>query len=216
VRSIAGQSASCLPRAEFGRSTQEACANALLIRPANIYQFFLPVEILTTSEPDSGEIQIGLAWLSAGAHISLPEWCQQKSLSARPTGQPKLRLRSVHTVAARIEELDPPAESADVVVSSYALHRLHSAAKARLAAAAFSWLKPDGRLVLAESMGNAGRLAGDRPAVTTEGPAVAGTGPGGLRQLVRNGLAPLFRRQSSPVSVTAWADLLDRSHGELP
>ena len=59
---------------------------------------------------------------------------------------------SLEAVALPVEELVLPAGSVDLVVSSYALHHLRDADKARLISAASGWLRPGGRLIIADMM----------------------------------------------------------------
>src|SRR6266567_4369857 len=61
-------------------------------------------------------------------------------------------LPGLEVLARPIDCLSLPADSADVIVTSYALHRLRDADKQRLVAAAYRWLKPGGTFVVADMM----------------------------------------------------------------
>ncbi|HYS32989.1 MAG TPA: class I SAM-dependent methyltransferase, partial [Streptosporangiaceae bacterium] len=61
-------------------------------------------------------------------------------------------LSGIEVLARPIDCLALPACSADLIVTSYALHRLRDADKQRLVVAAYHWLKPGGTFVVADMM----------------------------------------------------------------
>src|SRR6202050_1451039 len=64
----------------------------------------------------------------------------------------QLALIGFECLSSPIERLSLPAESVNVIVSSYALHYLRDPDKGRLVAAAYHWLKPGGTLIVADMM----------------------------------------------------------------
>ncbi len=111
-------------------------------------------------------------------------------------------------VALPIEELDLPPASVDLIVSSYALHHLRDADKARLATAAYSWLRPGGRIIIADMMFGRGGSARDRAIIRRKVSALARKGPGGWWRIVKNAARYLLRVQERPISMSAWTSLL--------
>lgn len=95
-----------------------------------------------------------------------------------------------HThVTARVADLaefDLPAGSVDVVVSNYALHHLSHADKRALLTRARRWLRPDGRIVVADMMFGRGGSAHDRRVLRQKVVTLAGKGPGGVWRIVKN------------------------------
>jgi len=95
-------------------------------------------------------------------------------------------LDNVHTVVFDIAELTLPPGSVDLIVSSYALHSLPHRRKRRLLAKAHSWLRPGGRLVIADMMLGRGLSARDRSILSDKSRRLLKQGPGGAWRLVRN------------------------------
>ena len=85
-----------------------------------------------------------------------------------------------------LTELTFPNESFDVIVSSYALHHLRDIDKERLVASCQRWLRPGGRIVIADMM--FGRLASSRDRRIAVGKArrLVAKGPAGVWRLARN------------------------------
>ena len=99
-----------------------------------------------------------------------------------------------------IEELVLPAQSVNLVVSSYALHHLRDADKARLVSAAYGWLRPGGRLVVADMMFGRGGSSADRAIIRSKLAALARKGPGSWWRIAKNTARYLLRAQERPVS----------------
>jgi SAM-dependent methyltransferase len=114
-------------------------------------------------------------------------------------------------LALPIEELALPPGSVDLVVSSYALHHLRDPDKARLVAAAYGWLRPGGRLVVADMMFGRGGSRRDRAIIRSKVAALARKGPGGWWRIVKNAARFALRVQERPVPMEAWAAMLTRS-----
>ena len=107
-----------------------------------------------------------------------------------------------------IEELVLPAQSVDLVVSSYALHHLRDADKARLVSAAYRWLRPGGRLVVADMMFGRGGSRADRAIIRSKLAALVRKGPGGWWRIAKNTARYLLRVQERPVSMGRWTAML--------
>ena len=123
----------------------------------------------------------------------------------------RLGVTRLDGLALPIEELVLPEESVDLVVSSYALHHLRDADKARLVSAAFYWLRPGGRLVVADMMFGRGGSSRDRAIIRSKVAALASRGPGGWWRIVKNAGRYLLRVQERPVSMDTWTAMLARS-----
>jgi 2-polyprenyl-3-methyl-5-hydroxy-6-metoxy-1,4-benzoquinol methylase len=118
---------------------------------------------------------------------------------------------SLKAVALPVEELVLPAGSVDLVVSSYALHHLRDADKARLISAASGWLRPGGRLIIADMMLGRGGSRRDRAIIRSKIAALARKGAGGWWRIAKNAARYLLRVQERPVSMDAWTAMLTRS-----
>ncbi len=114
-------------------------------------------------------------------------------------------------LAMAIERLSLPAESVDVIVSSYALHYLRDTDKGRLVAASYHWLKPGGTLILADMMFGRGGTSHDRAIIRTKVGALAKKGIGGWWRIAKNSYRYLVRAQERPVSISTWATMLARA-----
>ena len=111
----------------------------------------------------------------------------------------------LHNVSAEVSDLRefqlPPA-SVDLVVSSYALHHLSHRDKRVLVARAAQWLRPGGRLVIADMMFGRGASQRDRDILHQKVTALAAKGPGGwwriAKNLTRYGLGVGHEHPASP------------------
>jgi 2-polyprenyl-3-methyl-5-hydroxy-6-metoxy-1,4-benzoquinol methylase len=120
-------------------------------------------------------------------------------------------LGDLECVAAPIENLRLPPGSVDLVVSSYALHHLRDADKARLVTAVFGWLRPEGRLLIADMMFGRGGSRRDREIIAYKLRRLARRGIGGYWRIAKNAVRYLARFQERPVSMSAWTAMLARS-----
>lgn len=117
---------------------------------------------------------------------------------------------SVRTLVADLADLDLPTGSVDVVVSSYALHHLPDSDKRQLLERAHRWLRPGGRLVLADMMIGRGATAADRRVIVAKVRSLARKGPGGIWRIAKNGVRFGLRVGSEqPVSLARWTQWLD-------
>lgn len=117
--------------------------------------------------------------------------------------------------ACSIEELDLPAGSFDLVVSSYALHHLRDSEKADAVCRAFSWLRPGGRLLIADMMLGRGASHADRVVVAAKVKVLIRMGPGGWWRIVKNAVRFTLRVQERPITMEAWRTLFERAGFEV-
>jgi ubiquinone/menaquinone biosynthesis C-methylase UbiE len=106
-----------------------------------------------------------------------------KSLAERAA---EAGLRNVLTEVSDLKDFQLPASSADLVVSNYALHHLVDPDKRALAARAATWLRPGGRLVIADMMFGRGASQRDRQILHQKVIALAAKGPGGWWRIAKN------------------------------
>ncbi len=108
-----------------------------------------------------------------------------------------------------LREFQLPPASVDLVVSSYALHHLPHRDKRALVARAAVWLRPGGRLVIADMMFGRGGSQRDREILHQKVKALAAKGPGGwwrvAKNLTRYGLGV---GQEHPASPEFWQSAL--------
>jgi len=154
----------------------------------------------------TGQISLPLAALGAdvvGIDVS-PAMADRLLAEAGRQG-----LRSVTAVAMPIEKLVLQPGSVDLIVSSYALHHLRDPDKARLIQACYQWLRPGGRLVIADMMLGRGGSARDREIIRAKIGTLARRGPGGWWRIAKNAVRYLARVQERPISMAAWTRLCE-------
>ena len=157
-----------------------------------------------------GTGQLSLPLARAGAHVLAVD--VSSAMIRRLQSEARLRqAMTVEALALPIEELVLPPESVDLVISSYALHHLRNADKARLVSAAYEWLRPGGRLVVADMMFGRGGSSRDRAIIGSKVRALASKGPGGWWRIAKNAVRYLLRVQERPVPMAAWTAMLTRS-----
>jgi len=113
-------------------------------------------------------------------------------------------LPGVEGIALPIENLSLPAESFDLVVTSYALHHLRDPDKNRVVSAAYHWLRPGGALIVADMMFGRGATSQDRDIIKSKVKVLATKGIGGWWRIAKNGYRYLLRVHERPVSKAAW------------
>jgi ubiquinone/menaquinone biosynthesis C-methylase UbiE len=106
-----------------------------------------------------------------------------ESLAARAA---QAGLRNVRTAVADLRTFHLPAASVDLVVSSYALHHLRDEDKRTLATEAARWLRPGGRIVVADMMFGHGTTRRDREILRAKATAFAVRGPAGWWRIAKN------------------------------
>lgn len=133
-----------------------------------------------------------------------PEMTRTLAGQARDAG-----LDNVRSEVADLNTLDLAPGSADLIVSSYALHHLTNDGKRALVGRAARWLRPGGRLVLADMMFGRGVTPRDREILRQKISVLAAKGPGGwwriARNLARYGLSV---GDEHPASPEFWQDAL--------
>ncbi len=155
----------------------------------------------------SGNGQISLPLAQRGATVLAVDVSPAMVRSLREQAR-REGAGTLHALAVPIEELVLPDASVDLVVSSYALHHLRDADKARLISSAARWLRPGGRIVLADMMFGRGGSRRDREIIRTKLSALARKGPGGWWRIAKNAVRYLLRIQERPVSAEAWESML--------
>ena len=95
-------------------------------------------------------------------------------------------LVNVATEVADLTGFDLPPASADLLVTNYALHHLVDAEKRALVARSLRWLRPGGRLVIADMMFGRGGSQRDREILHQKVLALAAKGPGGWWRIAKN------------------------------
>ena len=95
-------------------------------------------------------------------------------------------LPNISTQVSDLREFQLPPASVDLVVTSYVLHHLPDADKRALVARAAQWLRPGGRLVIADMMFGRGRSRRDRDILRQKVTALAAKGPGGWWRIAKN------------------------------
>jgi ubiquinone/menaquinone biosynthesis C-methylase UbiE len=106
-----------------------------------------------------------------------------KALSARAADA---GLVNVSAYEVDLMDFRFPLGGADLVVTSYALHHLTDADKRALAARAAQWLRPGGRLIIADMMFGRGGSRRDREILRQKVAALAAKGIGGWWRIVKN------------------------------
>src|SRR5215469_12824488 len=183
---------------------------------------------VTTAVLGAAAVRPGDAVLDLGCgtgQISLPlaaEGAEVVGIDVSPSMANRLQaeagrrgLRSVSAVAVPIEKLALQPETFDLIVSSYALHHLRDAEKARLVQACYQWLRPGGRLVIADMMLGRGGSARDRQIIRAKIETLARRGPGGWWRIAKNAVRYLVRVQERPISMAAWTRLCETA-GFMP
>lgn len=110
-----------------------------------------------------------------------PEMTRSLAQQAKEAG-----LGNVRAEVADLSELALEPGSADLIVSNYALHHLANDDKRALVARAAQWLRPGGRLVLADMMFGRGVTPRDREILRQKISVLAAKGPGGWWRIIRN------------------------------
>lgn len=119
------------------------------------------------------------------------------------------RLTNVSTQVTDLKDLRLPPDSVDLIVSSYALHHLVNADKRDLVARAAQWLRPGGRLVIADMMFGRGGSQRDRDILRQKVIALAAKGPGGWWRIAKNLARYGFGvGQEHPASPGFWREAL--------
>jgi ubiquinone/menaquinone biosynthesis C-methylase UbiE len=106
-----------------------------------------------------------------------------KSLAERAA---EAGLGNVLTEVSDLKDLQLPPQSADLIVTNYALHHLVDPDKRELVARVATWLRPGGRFVIADMMFGRGGSQRDRQILHQKVIALAAKGPGGWWRIAKN------------------------------
>jgi 2-polyprenyl-3-methyl-5-hydroxy-6-metoxy-1,4-benzoquinol methylase len=156
-----------------------------------------------------GTGQISLPLAAVGAQVLAVDVSSAmiRRLQAE-AGRQGLRLDAL---ALPIEELMLPPASVDLIISSYALHHLRDPDKQRIVTRACGWLRPGGRLLVADMMFGRGASARDRAIIRSKLGVLARRGPGGWWRIAKNTARFLLRVHERPVSLEGWVTMLTRA-----
>jgi len=114
-------------------------------------------------------------------------------------------IAGIAAVVAKVEELDLPEASVDVVVSNYALHHLRDPDKEKVVVNAARWLRPGGRLVVGDMMFGRGSTTRDREVIASKARIMLRRGPAGWWRLAKNVARFTLRLQERPVPIDRWS-----------
>jgi ubiquinone/menaquinone biosynthesis C-methylase UbiE len=121
-------------------------------------------------------------------------------------------LNNVTTVTEDLSRVSFGSASVDLVVSCYALHHLTDEDKIAVVERARCWLRPSGRLVIADMMFGRGASAQDRQIILDKVRRLARKGPGGMWRIVKNAVRFGLRRGSDlPVPPDFWTKALSNA-----
>jgi ubiquinone/menaquinone biosynthesis C-methylase UbiE len=131
----------------------------------------------------SGFVTTALAPLVASVHAVDISPAMTETLAERAADA---GFATVSTEVTDLKDLRLPPSCADLIVSSYALHHLADADKRALTARAAQWLRPGGRLVIADMMFGRGASRRDRAILRQKVTALAAKGIGGWWRIAKN------------------------------
>ena len=131
----------------------------------------------------TGFVTLALAGLAGSVLAVDISPVMAESLAARAA---QAGLGNVKTEVADLRTFRLPADCVDLVVSSYALHHLRDKDKRALAAEAARWLRPGGRMVVADMMFGRGATQRDREILRAKMTAFAVRGPAGWWRIAKN------------------------------
>jgi len=137
--------------------------------------------ILVSSQPKPSDVC--LAPLVASVHAVDISPAMTEALAERTADA---GLVNVSTEVTDLKDFQLPPSYADLIVSSYALHHLADADKRALTARAAQWLRPGGRLVIADMMFGRGGSRRDRAILRQKVTALAAKGIGGWWRIAKN------------------------------
>lgn len=123
-----------------------------------------------------------------------------------------LGLSNIRTEQADLAFVDQPPGSLDLIVSSYALHHLTDERKDALVHRMRAWLRPGGRVVIADMTFGRGGSARDRQIILQKVKALARKGPGGIWRIAKNAVRFGLRKGTDlPSPPDFWIDLFGRA-----
>jgi ubiquinone/menaquinone biosynthesis C-methylase UbiE len=145
-----------------------------------------PSDVCVDLGAGTGFVTMALAPLVASVHAVDISPAMTEALAKRAADA---GLANVSAEVTDLRDFRLPPSHADLIVSSYALHHLADADKRALAVRAARWLRPGGRLVIADMMFGRGGSQRDRAILRQKVAALAAKGVGGWWRIAKN----LFR-----------------------
>jgi ubiquinone/menaquinone biosynthesis C-methylase UbiE len=142
-----------------------------------------PSDVCVDLGAGSGFVTTALAPLVASVHAVDISPAMTEALAERAANA---GLANVSTTVTDLKDFRLPPSYADLIVSSYALHHLADADKRALTAHAAQWLRPGGRLVIADMMFGRGGSRRDRAILRQKVAALAAKGIGGWWRIAKN------------------------------
>jgi len=156
----------------------------------------------------SGQVSLELA--ERGAHVLAVDGHQALVSQLTQIAQAR-SLPGLEVLTRPLDSLSLPVRSTDVIVTSYALHRLRDTDKQRLVAAAYHWLRPGGTLIVADMMFGRGATSQDRAIIKSKIRSLARKGIGGWWRIAKNSYRYLIQVKEHPVSISAWTAMFARA-----
>ncbi len=156
----------------------------------------------------SGQVSLELA--ERGAHVLAVDGHQALVSQLTQVAQAR-SLPGLEVLTRPLDSLSLPVRSTDVIVTSYAMHRLRDTDKQRLVAAAYHWLRPGGTLIVADMMFGRGATSQDRAIIKSKIRSLARKGIGGWWRIAKNSYRYLIQVKEHPVSISAWTAMFARA-----
>jgi ubiquinone/menaquinone biosynthesis C-methylase UbiE len=142
-----------------------------------------PSDVCVDLGAGTGFVTTALAPLVASVHAVDISPAMASALAERAADA---GLANVSTEVADLKDFQLPASCADLIVSNYALHHLADADKRELVARSAQWLRPGGRLVIADMMFGRGGSRRDRAILRQKAAVLAAKGIGGWWRIAKN------------------------------
>jgi ubiquinone/menaquinone biosynthesis C-methylase UbiE len=156
----------------------------------------------------SGQVSLELA--ERGAHVLAVDPNPARVSQLIQIAEARL-LPGLEVFARPLDGLSLQVRSADLIVTSYALHRLRDTDKQRLIAAAYHWLRPGGTLIVADMMFGRGTTSQDRAIIKSKIRSLARKGIGGWWRIAKNSYRYLVQAKEHPLSISAWTAVFARA-----
>jgi len=201
------------------RIERHAPTRASQVPPASSGLEKVTTAVLTAARVQPGDLvidlgcgggQVSLQLADLGARVIAVDG-NQRALDRLKASAIARSLSGIEVLASPLFCLSLPTASADLVVTSYAMHWLRDADKQRLVAAAFSWLRPGGTLIVADMMFGRGASSQDRAIIRSKIRSLARKGVGGWWRIAKNGYRYLVQVKDHPVSISAWTAIFARA-----